>query len=120
METSVIGLITIRNSENPDRVASTIQSIGDNYFNVVFGESHLNNRGFMLIPFAKNWRAGDEDPGFLELKLRELIAYFNWIAVVVVEAHMDASYSGRMYYQLVSTTGNLTVDKFRYQLHSIL
>jgi len=104
-EADLLGRITVYDRNQFDKVAEHINAFRENFFNITIHEAFLNNRGSILIPFAKCCRADEDDDEFLCKKLDEIINEFSFLDMFAIELYVSSSYLKNRCYRVLAGNG---------------
>src|SRR5215213_879008 len=113
-ETNVLGVLEFYSKDQFSKIQTELQKLGDkNLFNIVTNGEHINNRGSILIPFAKIIRAEMDDEDFLISKLKELISIFSFVSMFCIQVYIDYYNRGVIRYTLLFSEGELSIQKHK-------
>ena len=112
-EANVTGILEIYDRNEFEKIVTHINTLKENFFNITINETFLNNRGSILIPFAKCFRSDEDDNEFLCEKIIEIINEFSFLDMFAIELYVNSSYlKNRCYRVLVGNGGHEKIEKF--------
>lgn len=116
-EANIVGAIEIYDRNQFKKVTESINALQNNFLNITIHESFLNNRGSILIPFAKSCRADEDDDEFICEKLIEVINEFSFIDMFAIELFIDSMYLKNRCYRVLAGNGKYEkIEKFSFEL----
>ena len=112
-EANLTGVLEIYDRNQFEKIIAHINTLKENFFNITINETFLNNRGSILIPFAKCFRSDEDDDEFLCKKLIEVINEFSFLDMLAIELYVNSTYlKNRCYRVLVNNGKHEKIEKF--------
>jgi len=112
-ERYLYGTIQFYSLEVYQDVADIISGLqNDNFFNLTIHEQFKNNKGSIIIPFAKVFRADPDDIHFISDKISDILSLFSGIGLFALELVIEAEAGKLIKYSLSHISGTVTVQSF--------